>query len=433
MAAGFFFEGAGRRAALDAILAAADGEASVLCLTGPAGIGRTETLQHFLREADPGVLAVACITGDILMSAAQCCAALNEGLDQAAEGGDPCEALLGTFLRIRASGRAPVVLVDDADELGEETLSALREVCRSGAAALVLAGDTTLVTKSGSGSVVVMTPLDEEQCGAFAFAWAQQHQDSRRRPSRREVSRLHRKSGGIPGNLLPLLERSALVSQGGFRPGNILAGHLLFILAAVAALVWLLRDMGSDRSLALTSEIEVPVMLPGPSGDPSGAGSVALGGIAGAVVPQPVAVVSRPAPPARVVDMPGEDVPAAAVPPKVLLVPAPVEEPQPVPGRYSIDEQALQAVNPSRFTLQFFASFNEKGVRQFVTRHANKGMRSFRSVREGLPWYVAVGGNYRTKEDARNAVNGLPGELQELKPWPRSFQGIQDELRRRPD
>lgn len=430
MTAGFFFEGAGCRAARDAILGAAASEAPVLYLTGPAGVGRTTTLQHFLRETDPALYAVAYVVGDILMSAEQCCAALNACLDQPVQGGDQCEALLGAFLRVRESGRTPVVLVDDADELGEETLNALRDVCGSGAATLVLAGEGGLATKLDSCSVVVMRPLDEEQCAAFASAWAS-HQDFRCQLSRREVSRLCRKSGGLPGALQSLLERSARASTGGFRPGNIPVGHVLFILVAVAALIWLLRDMGQDRSLALVSATEVPIMLPGPSGAASGASPDGFDGVAGVAVPQAVAVVPRPAPPARVVDAPGEDVFSPR--PEVAPVPAPVEEPRPVPRRYSIDEQAMQAEKPSRFTLQFFASFNEQSVRQFVTRYANKGMRSFRSVREGLPWYVAVSGSYGTKEDARNAVNGLGGELQELKPWPRSFQGIQDELRRRPD
>lgn len=432
MTAGFFFEGAGRRAALDAILGAAESEAPVLYLTGPTGIGRTTTLQHFLRETDPAIYAVVYVVGDILMSAEQCCAALNTWLDRSVQGGDQCEALVGAFLRVRASGRTPVVLVDDADELGEETLSTLRDVCGSGAATLVLAGEGGLATKPDSGLVVVMRPLDGEQCAAFASAWAQ-HQDSRLQLSRREVSRLCRKSGGLPGTLHSLLEQSATASTGGFRPGNMPVGHVLFILVAVAALIWLLRDMGQDRSLALVSATEVSIMLPGPSGAVSGASPDGFDGIAGVAVPRPVVVVPRPAPPARVVDAPSEDVSSPVSRSEVAPVPAPVEEPRPVPRRYSIDEQAMQAEKPSRFALQFFASFNEQSVRQFVTRYADKGMRSFRSVREGLPWYVVVSGSYRTKEDARNAVNGLTGDLQELKPWPRSFQGIQDELRRRPD
>lgn len=172
-------------------------------------------------------------------------------------------------------------------------------------------------------------------------------------------------------------------------------------------------------------------MLPGPAAGASG--ERPSHGVVGAAVPGPVAVVPRPAPPARTVDVPREDVPSGRVLPVVAPVPAPLEEPRPVPRRYSIDEQALQAEKPSRFTLQLFASFNEQSVRQFVARYAGNGARSFRSVREGLPWYVVVSGSYRTKEDARNAIGRLPAEVQKLKPWPRSLQGIQDELRRRPD
>lgn len=430
MTPGFFFEGAGRRAAMEAILEAADNGASVLCLTGPLGIGRTATLQHLLREADPEVFAVAYVAGDILMSAAQCCAALHACLGEPIQDGDECETLLATFLGVRASGRKPVVLVDDADELGEEALYAVLDVCRNGAATLVLAGDGAVATKAGAAAVIAMPALDEEQCGAFVSAW-EEHQDSRRETSRRELSRLYRMSNGIPGVLLPLLEREKFAPTGGFRPGSLPIAHVLFILVALAVLVWLLRDMGHDRAGAAASMREVPIMLPGPAAGASG--ERPSHGVVGAAVPGPVAVVPRPAPPARTVDVPREDVPSGRVLPVVAPVPAPLEEPRPVPRRYSIDEQALQAEKPSRFTLQLFASFNEQSVRQFVARYAGNGARSFRSVREGLPWYVVVSGSYRTKEDARNAIGRLPAEVQKLKPWPRSLQGIQDELRRRPD
>lgn len=433
MAASFFFEGAGSRAALNAIIEGADNEASVLYLTGPAGIGRTTTIERFLREADPAIYAVAHVAGDILMSAEQCCAALNAGLDQSTQDGDACDALLGTLIRIRASGRKPVMLLDDADELGEEALVALLNVCRDGGAMLVLAGTPRLATQAAvatPASVVVIMPLTEAECAAFASAWAQ-HQHSGRPPFRREASRLWRRSEGNPGTLISLLERRAPASASEFWPGNVPVGHVLFIVAAIVALAWLLNDMGNDRTLVTAAMTEVPITLPGSSAALPDARVERFGEVAVAAVPRPVVVTPRLALPARIVEAPDEGVPPPSTP--LVVASAPLKEPRLMVGRYSVEEQALQAENSSRFTLQFFASFNEHSVRQFVTRHADEGMRSFRSVREGLPWYVAVSGSYRIRDDARNAVGGLPRALQELKPWPRSFQGIQDELRRRPD
>lgn len=437
MAAGFYFEGAGSRAALDAIFEGADGEPSVVCLMGPAGIGRTTTIQRFLREADPEIYAVAHVAGDILMSAEQCCAALNARLDHTSEDGDACAALRGSLIRVRASGRKPVILLDDADELGEEALIALLDVCRDGRALLVLAGGPSLarqpVVASASALVVAIRPLAEAECAVFASAW-EQHQRSGRSPSGREASRLWRKCEGNPGTLIALLERRAPASASDFWPGNVPVGHVLFIVAALIALAWLLSDMVSNRSRTTAAMTEVPITLPGASAALPDAPAEAFGGVTVAAVPRPVVVAPRPASPARVVDIPDE---GALLSPVPVAAPAPVpeslKEPRLVDGRYSVEEQALQAEKPSRYTLQFFASFNEGSVRQFVTRHAGGGMRSFRSVREGLPWYVAVSGSYRTRDDARNAVGGLPLAWQELKPWPRSFQGIQDELRRRPD
>ena len=69
----------------------------------------------------------------------------------------------------------------------------------------------------------------------------------------------------------------------------------------------------------------------------------------------------------------------------------------------------------------------------FRSRPPSARLRLFRTVRDGLPWFVAVAGEYRTRDEARAAVLALPEGLRELGPWPRSLADIQAEIRRRPD
>lgn len=110
----------------------------------------------------------------------------------------------------------------------------------------------------------------------------------------------------------------------------------------------------------------------------------------------------------------------------------PASVPKPVPSRrFSAQEEALLAEKASRYTLQLFASFNERAVQDFAARHPELPIRLFRTVREELPWHVAVTGVYRNKEEAKAAAGKLPVDLARLQPWARSLQGIQDELRRR--
>ena len=106
--------------------------------------------------------------------------------------------------------------------------------------------------------------------------------------------------------------------------------------------------------------------------------------------------------------------------------------PRPVVSRrYSADEEALLKERSSAYTLQLFASFNAQAVEQFRARHAGLRVLVFRTTRDDLPWYVAVSGSYRGRDEAKAAIPRLPADVRQLKPWARGLHDIQDELRRR--
>ena len=88
--------------------------------------------------------------------------------------------------------------------------------------------------------------------------------------------------------------------------------------------------------------------------------------------------------------------------------------PRPVVSRrYSADEEALLKERSSAYTLQLFASFNAQAVEQFRARHAGLRVLVFRTTRDDLPWYVAVSGSYRGRDEAKAAIPALTELLQD--------------------
>ncbi len=451
----FFYGGGGRQAALDALFERVHRDHAVVLLVGASGCGRSVLVEQFCRQADPGVLALGVITGDILMSADQCfiglAASIADQCDRVADheddafrrqgihAGDARSALLERLSMIRAGGRSPVAIIDDAHTLGVEACAGLLAFCQEAAMPLVLTGDDslpTLLNPASGFTTITLRAFTEDETEEFVAAWLAVG-DEDELPSHRAMARLHRQAGGMPGKLVELLQSGA-ATRTGLLPAGFPVWHLAFTLLAVVLLLWLLLAHSQPEpvqgSVAATTEIPVSLPVPNEVTTDRGHGVVPATRAAAIAVPQPV-VASKPAlgnPSASTAPLPARTAtPEVVVMHEAVPVPAPVREPQNGGRKFSADEAAILKERASRFTLQLFASFNEDAVRQFKARHAGLEVKTFWTIREDLPWYVAVVGVYRNKEAAKAAVAKLPADLVKLKPWPRSLQGIQDELRRR--
>jgi len=459
---GFFFSGGGRREAIDAIFEGVYRADVVLLLVGAAGSGRSAVINHFCEEADPQVLSVAVIAGDILTSPDQALAGLCSALEMQVVG-DPRNVLWRAVEWHRGEGRNVVLIVDDAHELGIEVRAAIVDFAHDAKVALVLVGDESLapgMDPEVAFDVIALRPLSEDESEQFVAGWLGVD-DEDELPSHRVMARLHRHSAGLPGRLAGLLgagaaERAALL------PNRIPFWHAMIAVVAIALLAVLLGHAlfgGAPGAPVQSTEVEVPLPHPDQLAAERQSGESPEHRVVTAAVPQPLDV--KPFVPQLPVATTDTQSAVAAAAPPAPAVPAPQAEPEPqlptaAPGarlsampartlpvsgnqlptpaaRYSADEQKLLAEPRSRFTVQLFASFNEQAVRQFRARHAETDIRIFRTLREELPWYVAVTGSFRNREEARVAVTRLPVNLQELTPWARSLQSIQDELRRRKD
>lgn len=424
----FFYEGAGRGAAVEALFESVHRAEPLILISAPTDSGRSMVVRRFASLADPDVLAVAVVTGDIMMSAAQCCGALCGQLADAsplADDANSTDNFPDLIAGIRTGGRTPVFVLDDAHELGEETRLAVLALARVCSVPLILVGDQTLSAAMDADVVPVsigLPTLTEQETEDFVAAWFP-IADEDELPSHRVMARLHRQSHGLPGAVVKLLQSGA-ARRNKLLPAGLPVWHVISATTALLLLLWLVIHAGAkDAGVAPAVAVGVAIPLPVPgqiraeSGTPLMPGTLTPGTARTSKLAVPAPIAAVPFVPSRA---PAQ---AAAIPES-----PPQQETAP---RYSLDEEALRTEAGSRFTLQLFAGANEQSVRQLASRHAPIRTRIFRTVREGAPWYVAVTGSYGGKEGAQAAVARLPTDLQALRPWARNFQGIQDELQRR--
>lgn len=424
----FFYEGGGRRAAVDTLLDGVLNARPLMVLSGPSGSGCGVVIRRFIAEADPAALAIALVTGDILMSMEQCAAALMQAL--AAAGAQSSGNLQDMVTDLRAQHRVPVLVLEDAHELGEETRNALLVLARACEVSLVLTGDDTLRGLVGADGAVFGIPLrafSVEEAEDFVVA-VLVRDGVATVPSRRLIKRLHRQSQGLPGGLVKLL-RAGAAKRSALIPEGFPLWHVLFAVLAMLLLLWLVSRSGAE-SARVTGGVDQSrhIALPAPA-VAAEAGMTRTAKLAVPALMEKMRPLALPPVVAR--QMP-EAVPPDTVNTAVSTARA-IPSPSQVASRLSLDEAALLQESGARFTLQLFAGLNEQVVRQLASRHPGADMKVLRMVRDNQPWHVVIVGVYDSKDAAQAASARLPAELQALNPWARSLDGLQEALRQRRD
>ncbi len=83
-----------------------------------------------------------------------------------------------------------------------------------------------------------------------------------------------------------------------------------------------------------------------------------------------------------------------------------------------------------KFSLQIISGGEEKSVIQYIKSQKTPGQFAYyRSTRKGKPWFPVLYGVYPSKEAAKKAAKKLPPALLKFKPWARSLESIQKEIR----
>lgn len=141
------------------------------------------------------------------------------------------------------------------------------------------------------------------------------------------------------------------------------------------------------------------------------------------VAPAPVARTPAPAPVAPV------------APPKAAVVAKPTPKPASKPTWVDKDarrEATLMAKPANHYTLQMMGTQDEAAVKSYIQAQAAPANFSYFEGRyKDKPWYVVVYGDYADRDQALAAIQSLPEALQKQRPWAKSLQSIQTDIRSR--
>lgn len=81
------------------------------------------------------------------------------------------------------------------------------------------------------------------------------------------------------------------------------------------------------------------------------------------------------------------------------------------------------------FTIQLLGAYQEQDVINFIRTH-NLGKQAtyYRTKHSDKDWYVLVYGIYKTRQEATAAIQGLPTDIKQQKPWVNSIANVQESM-----
>jgi len=122
---------------------------------------------------------------------------------------------------------------------------------------------------------------------------------------------------------------------------------------------------------------------------------------------------------------------AADESPLQLITPNTADPSDFVIARASNDQETWYLSQPSTgYTLQLLGTNNENALQEYIDTHdiADEA-HYFRTSNENGDWYTLTYGNYRSRNEALLALQGLSAELQAPNPWVRPMSDIHSKLK----
>ncbi|WP_060989487.1 SPOR domain-containing protein [Photobacterium leiognathi] len=91
----------------------------------------------------------------------------------------------------------------------------------------------------------------------------------------------------------------------------------------------------------------------------------------------------------------------------------------------------LLAKNSRHYAIQLSASMSWNETKAFVKKNKVQSSTAiYKTRRDGKIWFIVISGDYKTAKQARTAIRALPNELKALRPWPKPYKKIQQEIER---
>ena len=89
----------------------------------------------------------------------------------------------------------------------------------------------------------------------------------------------------------------------------------------------------------------------------------------------------------------------------------------------------IKSRDKNHYTLQLIGVSTEESAHNYILRHKElKSLYFFQNKKNQGQWYSVIYGDYANKEKALEASRRLRSSLGKLKPWARSFDGVQADL-----
>lgn len=104
----------------------------------------------------------------------------------------------------------------------------------------------------------------------------------------------------------------------------------------------------------------------------------------------------------------------------------------PVKSKYTEMESAILGWKGSGYTLQMLGARSKQSAVGFIQSQKDKSnFYYFSTIYKGAPWHVVIYGEFSNRDIANAAIRKLPTELRKIKPWARSVQGVQIDIRKK--
>ncbi len=78
--------------------------------------------------------------------------------------------------------------------------------------------------------------------------------------------------------------------------------------------------------------------------------------------------------------------------------------------------------------MQLLALKNKRELQGYAHKHFQAYSKELRIYQHDTSWYALILGEYKTQQEAAEALKKLPPHLQHLNPWVRSFGVIQKQI-----